>query len=662
MAFKLFEVFGEVLLKGGDKVATELGVIDQNAEKAGVGFSKFGKIATGAIGGVAIAIGALAVKVGVEGVKAADEFGKKMSNVATLLDGDVTAKVNKLGDEVLDLALKTGKTTDDLTNGLYEVISAFGDTAESMGILEVATKSATAGGAETADAIRLLSSVTKAYGDTSLEANQKVSDMALNVVKLGQTTFPELAGAMGNVTAISKTRGITQEEVMGTVATLTGVIGTASEVSTGYRQAVEGIAKPSTEMGFAIGNVAMKLAEMGEISGDSVDSLIGIKKAIQENQLEMAKLDRTTKEGALAYKDLETANRQLTKQFSDISAGMGKTVIETKGLHGTLELLKGAVNNDEVALMGLWGSLEAGNFALSATGAQSDNFKEKVNAMGQSAGVTQESFERVRKGTDQLKASLEVLYVKVGQELLPIFDKVVNFLINNAPPAIEFISARFKAFAELISEVSKIVIAFSKGFKEVLQKVNDDLETFFSQIKSIWSGITQIFSNAGAKLRTELLEIKNFFIAVFTSIKNNATNLITSMINNVKSLIQGLLNKILAIPNTIAGVFDKVKGAISGITSRVEQVRAQTKERGFAKGGIVTQPTRALIGEGGENEAVIPLNNKTLAGIGKGISGAMGKMANAINITINNPIVRNDKDINLIGNELIKSLKANGVY
>ena len=33
-----------------------------------------------------------------------------------------------------------------------------------------------------------------------------------------------------------------------------------------------------------------------------------------------------------------------------------------------------------------------------------------------------------------------------------------------------------------------------------------------------------------------------------------------------------------------------------------------TKVKGFADGGIVTRPTRALIGEAGQSEAVVPLN------------------------------------------------------
>ena len=56
----------------------------------------------------------------------------------------------------------------------------------------------------------------------------------------------------------------------------------------------------------------------------------------------------------------------------------------------------------------------------------------------------------------------------------------------------------------------------------------------------------------------------------------------------------------------------------------------------LAEGGIVTEPTIAMIGEAGP-EAVVPLS-------GGGVGG--------INITVENMNVREDKDIKLIADEL----------
>jgi hypothetical protein len=53
------------------------------------------------------------------------------------------------------------------------------------------------------------------------------------------------------------------------------------------------------------------------------------------------------------------------------------------------------------------------------------------------------------------------------------------------------------------------------------------------------------------------------------------------------------------------------------------------KVPGFASGGIVTAPTLAMIGEGGEHEAVIPLNDRNL----KAMGGSGGKGGVVVNIT-----------------------------
>ena len=112
-----------------------------------------------------------------------------MQNVATLLDGDVGGKVKSLGGEVKKISMDTGVSTGNLTSGLYEVVSAFGDTADSTKQLEIATKAAKAGNAETADSVKMLSAVTKGYGDTSAAAVQKAADLAFQTVKLVRHPF-----------------------------------------------------------------------------------------------------------------------------------------------------------------------------------------------------------------------------------------------------------------------------------------------------------------------------------------------------------------------------------------------------------------------------------------------------------------------------------------
>ena len=51
---------------------------------------------------------------------------------------------------------------------------------------------------------------------------------------------------------------------------------------------------------------------------------------------------------------------------------------------------------------------------------------------------------------------------------------------------------------------------------------------------------------------------------------------------------------------------------------------------GLATGGLITAPTYSLIGEGQDNEAVIPLNNSVFSSIGKGIADNSTSSGNAL--------------------------------
>ncbi len=188
---ELFRLVGSIFVNNNE-ANRNITETDNNARQTDSTFSKL----AGTVGKWGLAVGAAAgtaaVAIGVKAFNAAVDFEKQMQNVATLLDGDVKTRIGELGGSIKTLAQSTGTSTELLTDGLYQVGSAFGDSAESLKILEIASKGASAGNATVTDSVNLLSAVMKGYGDLSAESAQKTSDLAFNTVKLGQTTFPEV--------------------------------------------------------------------------------------------------------------------------------------------------------------------------------------------------------------------------------------------------------------------------------------------------------------------------------------------------------------------------------------------------------------------------------------------------------------------------------------
>lgn len=199
------------------KIAGKVDASFKNATKnAKSSLSGLASAAKGAFKGIAVGAAAVATAtaaVGAAAVKSAMEYESQLANISTLLTGteeEVAARTKEIGEQVLEVSNRTGVSTDDLTDGMYQVVSAFGDTADAAAQLEVAAKAAAAGNATTTDSINLLSAVTKGYGDTSAEAVQKAADLSFATVRLGQTSFPELAASMGKVIPLASTLGVEQ--------------------------------------------------------------------------------------------------------------------------------------------------------------------------------------------------------------------------------------------------------------------------------------------------------------------------------------------------------------------------------------------------------------------------------------------------------------------
>ena len=389
-----------------------MGVLGSLLVKVKADTTQFSTGMTGAMGGInkvglaATAAGAAIVAAfAVASVKAATELEAEMANVATLLDGDVTPRINEMKSAVQDLSMATGKSTSDLTDGLYQVVSAFGDSAESMDILRIASEAATAGLSTTTDAINLISAVTKGYGDTSAMAAQHVTDLAFMAVKLGQTTFPELASAIGKVVPLSQSLSISQEELFGVMATLTGVTGNTAEVATQYRGILVALMKPTENL-----------------------------KAI----------------------------------YDELGVSTGQQLIQQEGFQGALETVKKSAEENGLQLTDLMGRVEGVTAMMALTGAQADVFTEKLGKMTQASGSASKAFN-VQKDTVQfaqqrIAAYTQVIKQKFGDVLLPFWADFLDVVIK----AFTGISKQFTQAHQNIVDFTNGVKNIFRGFQREL--------------------------------------------------------------------------------------------------------------------------------------------------------------------------------------------------
>ena len=360
------------------------------------GFNKAGRAMMRAGVGMSAGVTAPLTAVGVAAYKAGKNLNKGMANVQSL--GLTQERVADLKRGIQDAAIATRTGTGDMSEGLYQVVSAFGDSSETIELLEINAKAAAAGLATTTDAINLTSAVMKGYGNVSAASNRKAADLALQTVNLGQTTFPELASSIGRVTPLAAEMNVSQEELFATLATLTGVTGSAAEVTTQMRGAMQAFMAPSAAM----------------------NSLMG----------------------SLGYES-------------------GQAMIEQKGFHGALLAVVNAAEQSGKPLQSFMGSVEGQTAALALAGGQAAVYPAKLAEMAAAGGVANKAFLAQTEGINSAGSAMELMRVKMEvmlQRLSEGLAPAITVALDIVGPFVDKLGALAARFAELEPAQQKNIV------------------------------------------------------------------------------------------------------------------------------------------------------------------------------------------------------------
>jgi TP901 family phage tail tape measure protein len=342
----------------------------------------------------------------------AREFNKEIANITTLTTPAITS-TSELKESIRRLSVDAAKDTSDVAGGAYEVASAFGEAALQGKSLEINVKGATAGMSSVTEAIKLTSAVTKGFGDTSEKAQQKVMDLSFITVKLGQTTFPELAASIGKTVPLMAAMGGKQEELFAGFATLTGVTGTAAEVSTQFSGVLGALIKPSTAMIKAI-----------RIAG---------------------------------------------QEHLGLADATGKDLVEQLGLVGAMKAIISTTDGSMTALGKLIRRKEALTAVLALTGGQADVFNEKLIAMTDSEGSAEEAFLKVTQGVnaqgfamEQATQKMKIASDRLGEAVTPALAAFKTILADIAMGISEWMKENpvlTKAIVTLTAAIAGLMVA-----------------------------------------------------------------------------------------------------------------------------------------------------------------------------------------------------------
>lgn len=250
------------------------------------------------------------------------------------------------------------------------------------------------------------------------------------------------------------------------------------------------------------------------------------------------------------------------------------------------------------------------------------------------------AFEKVKElwtkylGSDDFKshmANMKDSLDRINNALQPIFDvalKLFSFITGNQMASMGngiqvFGQIGLKVFQGIISAVDKALENFSNmvqfisllcsgDWKNAMGRMGEAASQAVTSIKNVFSNIPNWFKNVFSDAWSKVQQVFSKGGQMFAGIQEGITSTFKRIVNN---LISGL-NTIIRIPfNNINNMLNKIRNIkilgntpFSNLWS--QNPIAVPSIPYLAKGGIVNQPTLAMVGESGK-EAVMPLEKNT---------------------------------------------------
>lgn len=216
----------------------------------------------------------------------------------------------------------------------------------------------------------------------------------------------------------------------------------------------------------------------------------------------------------------------------------------------------------------------------------------------------------------------------VGWMSLTFVGGIRTLLTNLSKTAINLIKTKwttivntFKTFGtNAINSAKSMVDSVVNFFKNLLSQAQSIFGTLRTFGASVWEALKTVVVNAASTIyntgRQKFIDLFNSVKTTLSNLKTTVSGVAQSIVNffkninlyNIgKSIVQGLIN---GIKNMKSLVFSAISSLIpSGLKTAASGLMSSLGLKGYAKGGIITKPEIAWIGEGGDTEAVIPWNN-----------------------------------------------------
>ena len=479
-------------------------------------------------------------------------------------------------------------------------------------------------------------SIYKGFSDGVIES----SNSAAEAVGLSKGEYLELATTLGGQL---KNAGVPLEDIAGQTD---GLIRQASDLAATYggttAEAVEALGSAIRGEADPAERYALNLKQSALAAEAQEEGITKAGEAMDDTQRIQALLSLTAEQGADAQgafaresDTLAGKQQRLGAQFDNVKTTIGQALLPV--VSGALDLFQKLVKWVSANWPKVWKVIKPVvdkirslvqpliKFLAEAWKKYGPVVIRVVKWLGDVIGSTFKTiFKILGNVIDFIKNIFQGKWKAAFNNVLDIFKNIWNHLKTILSAPIEWlrtladkisgwISDRWKALITRITDAAK---AITDWFKELPGKVmewfrnlRDKISTWISdKWEALWTDLKdtalEIFTEIGDTLETIWGTIVGVIDSLWTGLLDGLKSVANVFISTLNFFIRGI--------NSAINLINKIPGVNIGKLSEISPL---------AKGGIVTGPTLALLGERGP-EAVIPL-------------GRRGAMGSSYSITIN---------------------------
>ena len=403
--------------------------------------NRFQNSLKGVAGTIKVALSAAMTAAAVSSVRMAKTWDKSLTQIVALV-GVSKKEVAEMGEAARNMAVRTGKSSNEAAEALFFITSAGLRGADAMAVLDASLKASAVGLGETKTIADLATSALNAYKGSGMTASD-ATDVLTAAVREGKLEASELASAMGQVLPVASNMGVSFNEVGAAFAAMSRTGTNASQAATALNGIMVALLKETPQTEKAMTDIGL--------------SFDGLRAQIKE-------------EGLISV--LTT----LKGKFGDNEDAMKRIFPNVQGLKGIMDLV-GASAEDNVKIF------EALN---NVTGATNKSFEDSKSA----------SFE-----FDVEIAKLKNTLLSIGETLLPIVNaglKAFNYLIGNSDDAyatdLELAQNALKGLEENLQKAeNKLASWNAKGIEN--ERVQQKLELRVQQASQAVENQTSIVTD-----------------------------------------------------------------------------------------------------------------------------------------------------------------------